>query len=146
MQAYATIVRGVPRKKSVYRIARPRSGFVPRPGRPLTIAMSNASTSTKASAITIMWTLIRKPDQMSGSAWRNANGSANAWRTRCMLVRLRLLQHGDFRDVDREPLLLELPDRLVLRQRLDRGRDERRQLRSFRQHRAVLLVRDDLAG
>jgi len=46
-------------------------------------AMSSARTSTSASAITIMWTLIRKPDQMSGSACRNANGSANAWRTRC---------------------------------------------------------------
>src|ERR1051326_1489999 len=145
MHAKATIVNGVPRKKSVYRIARPRNGFAPRPGNPLTMAMSSASTSTSASAITIMWTLIRKPDQMSGSACRNANGSANAWRTRCT-PRPRLLEDGDLRHVDREPLLLQLRDRPVLRERANRGRHVRRQLRSLRHHSAVLLVRDDLAG
>src|SRR2546423_4406013 len=145
MQAYATIVSGVPRKKSVYRIARPRSGFAPRPGNPLTIARTSASTSTRASAITIMWTLIRKPDQMSGSAWRNANGSANAWRTRCIVLSC-LLQHGDLRDIDCEPLLLQLADRAVRRQGLDRARDARRQLGSLRKHGAILLVGHDLTS
>src|SRR5437868_7243431 len=108
------------------------------------MAMSSASTSTSASAITIMWTLIRKPDQMSGSACRNANGSANAWRTRCTLP-LLLLEDGDLRHVDREPLLLQLCDRSVLRERADRGRHVRRQLRALGHHRAGLLLRDVLA-
>src|SRR5947207_4978596 len=91
-----------------------------------------------------MCTFTRKPDQMSGSDWRNANGLAKSWRTRCTAA--RLLQDGDLRDVDREPLLLELPDRLVLRQLANRLRQVRRELRPLPEHRAVLLVRDDLAG
>jgi hypothetical protein len=67
-------------------MARPRSGFAPRPGNPRTTAIRSAKTSTNASATTIMWMLIVKPDQMSGNTCLNANGSAKAWRRRCTAV------------------------------------------------------------
>ena len=63
----ATRINGVPRKKSVYTIARARSGLAPRPGRPRTTAMARAKTSTSASATTISLRFTWKPAQMFGN-------------------------------------------------------------------------------
>src|SRR5438045_993838 len=70
----------------------------------------------------------------------------NTWRTWCSACIDSLLEDRHLREVDLEPLLLELPDGSVLRQLRDRPVDDRRQLRALLQHGAVLLVRDELAG
>ena len=77
----ATMMIGVPRKKSVYAIARARSGFAPGPGRPRTIASASANTRTSASAITIMWRFTWKPAHTSGSASVKLCGLKNACAT-----------------------------------------------------------------
>src|SRR3954471_7268319 len=141
----ATMMIGVPRKKSVYATAKTRNGAAPRPGRPRTMAMPRASTRTSASAITIIRMFTWKPAQTSGSASLKLCGLKNLSRTSRRAFISSLLQYGHLREVDREPLLLQLRDRPVRPQRLDRRVDHRLQLRALLEHRAVLLVRDDLS-
>src|SRR5439155_7712311 len=57
-----------------------------------------------------------------------------------------LLEDRDLREVDVEPLLLEPGDRAVLPELVDLGVHDRQQLGALLEHRAVLLVRDDLAA
>ncbi len=74
----------MPRKTSVYTIARARSGFAPRPGSPRTTASPSASTSTSASETIISLMFTWKPAHTSGSASRKSCGLKNFWRTSCM--------------------------------------------------------------
>src|SRR4051812_26152859 len=141
----ATMMIGVPRKKSVYATAKTRNGAAPRPGRPRTMAMPRASTRTSVSAITIIRMFTWKPAQTSGSASLKLCGLKNLSRTSRRAFISSLLQYGHLREVDREPLLLQLRDRPVRPQRLDCRVDHRLQLRALLEHRAVLLVRDDLS-
>src|SRR5437764_14902227 len=143
----ATMMIGVPRKKSVYATAKTRNGAAPRPGRPRTMAMPRASTRTSASAITIIRMFTWKPAQTSGSASLKLCGLKNLSRTsRRACMSRGLLQDGDLGEVDREPLLLQLRDRPVRPELLDRCVELRNELRALLEDSAVLLVRDDLAG
>src|SRR6185437_12330438 len=135
---------GVPRKKSVYAIARARSGLAPGPGRPRTIAIPSASTSTSASAITIIFRFSWNPAQTSGMASVKLWRLKKAWSTCWSACIERLVQGRDLGEVEVEPLLLELADRAVLGQRGERLVDDRQQLRALLEHGAVLLVRVDL--
>src|SRR5436190_17511024 len=148
-----TRISGVPRKTSVYAIARPRNGAAPRPGSPRTMATPSASTSTSASATTIIFRFSLKPAQTSGSASRKLCGLKNDSRTSrrafiraTSLLQRRLLQRRHLREVDREPLLLQGLDLPALPQLVDLRVDHRLELRVVRQHAAVLLVRDHLSG
>src|SRR5581483_7814815 len=123
-------------------IARTRNGAAPRPGNPRTTAIASARISTRISATTISFRLTWKPAHTFGSATRKLNGEKNVWRTAFML----LVKDRDLREVDVEPLLLQLRDRAVRPQLLDLRVHERRELRALLEHGAVLLVRDDLRG
>src|ERR1022692_831826 len=136
---------GVPRKKSVYTIARARSGFAPGPGSPRTMAIASANTRTRTSAITIMWRFTWKPAHTSGNASVKLCGLKNAWATWCSAC-MSLVQGRDRREVEVEPLLLELGDRAVGGELLHHRVDRHRQLRALLEHRPVLLVRGDLSG
>src|SRR5947199_10508022 len=101
--------------------------------------MPRASTSTSASAITIIFRFTWKPAQTSGSASRKLCGLKNLSRTsrRACIVRA-LFQVRQLREVDCEPLLLQLGDRAVRPELLDRGVDQRLQLRALLEDGAVL--------
>src|SRR5437016_2891730 len=90
----------------------------------------------------IRWLPCTNPFQTSGSTCRKACGLKNASRTRCMSAPLPQDRH--LREVEVEPLLLELHERAVRLQRPDRGVDRRLELAPLHHHRAVLLVRLDL--
>src|SRR3954471_6474263 len=143
-----TRTSGVPRKAAVYAIARPRNGAAPRPGSPRTMATPRASTSTSASATTIIFRFSLKPAQTSGSASRKLCGLKNDSRTsrRAFIRATSLLQRRHLREVDREPLLLQGLDLPALPQLVDLRVDHRLELRVVRQHAAVLLVGDHLSG
>ena len=83
---------------SVYTTARPRSGAAPRPGRPRTIAIASAKTSTSASARNIIFRFTVNPDQTSGSDSRALDGLKKAWRTlwSACTFRLRYFRFGSF--------------------------------------------------
>src|SRR6266851_469520 len=142
----ATMMIGVPRKKSVYAIARARSGLAPRPGRPRITAIASANTRTSTSATTIILRFTWKPAHTSGIASVKLCRLKNAWRTWWSACTTPLLQDGNQREVEVEPLLLELADRTVRDQRLHGRVHDRQELRALLKHRAVLLVRGDLAG
>src|SRR5437763_7745729 len=115
--------------------------------------MPSASTRTSTSATNIILRFTWKPAHTSGSATRKLCGLKNALRTSWNACTGRppgsvysLLERRDLREVQVEPLRLELRDRPVLRQRPDRTADHRRQLRVLLEHGAVLLLRHDLAG
>src|ERR1700741_2478132 len=139
----ATMMIGVPRKKSGEAIARARSGLAPGPGRPRTIAIASANTSTRASAITIIFRFTWKPAHTSGIASVKLWRLKNAWRTWCSAC-IELLQGRDLREVEVKPLLLELPDGAVGDEALHRRVHDREELRALLEHGAVLLVRHDL--
>src|ERR1700730_488166 len=145
---YATRMSGVPRKRSVYTTARPRSGAAPRPGRPRTIAIASANTSTSPSARNIIFRFTVNPAHTSGSERRALDGLKKAWRTlwSACTVRSFLFQVRELGEVEVEPLLLELGDRPVGPELLDRGVELRCQLRALWQDGTVLLVGDDLAA
>src|SRR5947209_2963304 len=107
--------------------------------------MISANTRTSASATNIIRRFTWKPAHTSGRASVKLCGLKNAWRTWCSAcISMPLLQDGDLREVEVEPLLLELADRAVRRQRLEGRVDRTEQLRALLEHGAVLLVRDDL--
>src|SRR5437763_6829692 len=99
--------------------------------------MASAKIKTSTSATTIIFRLTWKPAHTSGSATRKLCGLKKALRTSwnaCTGFQpwsVSLLQSRNCREVQVEPLLLELRDRPVLRQPLDRGADGRRQLRAL---------------
>ena len=88
----------MPRNRSVYTTARPRSGAAPRPGRPRTIAIASAKTSTSASARNIIFRFTVNPDQTSGRDSRALDGLKKAWRTlwSACTFRLRYFRFGSF--------------------------------------------------
>src|SRR4051794_34777362 len=109
--------------------------------------MPSAKTSTSASAANIISRFSLKPAQRSGSASRALEGLKKAWRTLCRASTCRrLLQVRQLREVEVEPLLLQLRDRAVRPQLLDPGVQLRGQLAALLEHGAVLLVGHDLAA
>src|SRR5438477_12810170 len=124
----AARISGTTRKRSVETTARARSGTAPRPCRPRTIAIASAKTSTSASAVNISFRFTLNPAQTSGSASRAVPGLKKTSRTLWSACTPPLLQDRDGVEVEVEPLLLQLPDRPVVREPLDDRADLRGQL------------------
>src|SRR5690242_3749027 len=107
--------------------------------------MASARISTRISAITIIFRLIRNPAQTSGRAWRKFAGEKKALMTLSTASSGSLLDDVQAGEVQVEPLLLQLRDRAVLGQGDDRGVDRRAQLAALLEDGAVVLVGDDRA-
>src|SRR5882757_2077949 len=102
------------------------------------IATIRANTRTSASAMNIIRRFTWKPAHTSGSASVKLCGLKNAWRTWCSGRMSSLLQDRDGGEVEVEPLLLELADGAVGRERLHGRVHGPEQRRALLEHRAVL--------